>query len=122
VDLSTATPTVQQAEGVQTSTSYPSTPEDVIQSFLMSYPVDPVYAVQFLSPSLVKDLDADSVARLLPGSGDIKGFIIESGASSAEAEKSEILTNIAFDDLSAQVMFTLEIVDGRWVINKITQK
>jgi hypothetical protein len=61
---------------------------------------------------LVKDLDVDSVSKLLPGTGEIKGFIIESGASSAEAERSEILASIAFEDRSPQVVFHLEIVDG----------
>ena len=120
----TEAPTVQQdgETPVVTENMYPSSPEEVIRAFLQTYPVDSVNAVQYLSPSLVKDLDVDSVAKLLPGSGDINGFIIESGSSSAEDEKSEILASIAFADVSTEVLFNLEIDDGRWVISKISEK
>ena len=119
----TEAPTVQQdGETVAvTENMYPSSPEEVIRAFLQTYPVDSVNAVQYLSPSLVKDLDVDSVAKLLPGSGDINGFIIESGSSSAEDEKSEIRASIAFADVSTEVVFNLEIDDGRWVISKISE-
>lgn len=110
-------PTADVAEN--TLNAYPSSPEEVIEAFLVSYPVDTVYSIQFLSPGLVKDLDVESVSKLLPGTGEIKGFIIESGSTSAEAERSEILASIAFEDRSTQVVFHLEIVDGRWVIEKI---
>lgn len=130
--LQTATQTVEATEAstVQqdgettaavTENMYPSSPEEVIRAFLQTYPVDSVNAVQYLSPSLVKDLDVDSVAKLLPGSGDINGFIIESGSSSAEDEKSEIRASIAFADISTEVVFNLEIDDGRWVISKISE-
>ncbi len=101
---------------------YPSTPEEVIRAFLISYPTDPVFAVQYLSPSYVSKLDSVSVSKLLPATGDISGFIIEKGDTSAELEKSEILTNIAFQSKSSEVQFNLEIVDSRWVINQIIAK
>jgi hypothetical protein len=101
---------------------YPPSPEEVIKAFLIAYPTDPVFSVQYLSPTLVSSLDADSASKLLPASGDISGFIIEKGDTSAEMEKSEILTNIAFQSISSEVQFNLEIVEGRWVINQIIVK
>ena len=98
---------------------YPSTPEEVIRAFLISYPVDQIFAIQYLSPEYVKNLDSESVSHLLPSTGEITGFIIEEGSSSAEIEKSEILANVAFHDLSSKILFSLEIVDGRWAISQI---
>lgn len=115
IQIQTASPTAEKNE-------YPSTPEEVIRAFLIAYPSDQVYAIQFLSPSFVSTLNATSAAKLLPASGDITGFIIEKGSTSAEAEQSEILTNIAFENMSSQVQFNLEIVDGRWVIYQIAAK
>lgn len=117
-----ATATLQALTPTVAELLYPSTPEEVIRAFLITYPVDQVYAIQYLSPNYVKDLDADSVSKLLPGTGEIIGFIIESGSSSSESEESEILVNIAFQDLSSEITFSLEIVDGRWVIRNIQQK
>lgn len=119
VETSESTPQSTEAVAESLESSYPSSPEEVIEAFLVTYPVDTVYSIQFLSPGLVKDLDVESVSKLLPGKGEIKGFIIESGSTSAEAERSEILASIAFEDKEAQVVFHLEIVDGRWVIEKI---
>jgi hypothetical protein len=117
------TPTVQF---VTTPTNaeqlYPSTPEEVIRAFLIAYPIDQIYAVQYLSPAYVEKLDAESVSHLLPATGEISGFIIEEGSSSAELEKSEILANVAFNDLSSRILFSLEIVDGRWAISQILPK
>jgi hypothetical protein len=107
---------------IATDNMYPSSPEEVIRSFLIAYPLDQIYAVQYLSPSYVQKLDAGSVAKLLPASGEITGFIIENGATSSESEKSEILTNIAFNDSSYDILFNLEIVDGRWAISNISVK
>jgi hypothetical protein len=101
---------------------YPSTPEEVIRAFLIAYPSDPIYAVQYLSPSFVSKLDAASASKLLPASGEISGFIIVKGDTSAETEESEILTNIAFQSTSSEVQFSLVIADGRWVINQIIAK
>jgi len=118
----TASPAAEETEALNPAENqYPSTPEEVIRAFVISFPVDKITSVQYLSPSYVKNLDTESVARLLPEEGDITGFIIESGASSAESASSEILTNIAFKDSSAQILFKLEIVDGRWAISQITQ-
>lgn len=103
-------------------TVYPSTPEEVIRNFLIAYPTDQIYAIQYLSPSFVKDLDSDSVARLLPDEGQIMGYIIESGSTSAEAQRSEILTKVAFQNSSFGLLFRLEIVDGRWAISTIEQQ
>lgn len=118
----TETSTAQAVVSTATENMYPSTPEEVIRSFLIAYPLDQIYAVQFLSPSFVQLLDAESVSRLLPNSGEFTGFIIESGSTSAESEKSKILTNVAYDNTTMEILFTLEIVDGRWVIKSITQK
>lgn len=118
----TNTPAAIDVTPAVSDNKYPSTPEEVIRSFLIAYPTDPVYAVQYLSPSLVSKLDASSVSKLLPASGEIAGFIIEKGDTSAESEKSEILTNIAFQSMSSEVQFNLEIVDGRWVIDQIVTK
>jgi hypothetical protein len=115
----TNTPEIQTATSTMIANHYPSTPEEVIRAFLIVYPSDPVYAVQYLSPTLVSKLDAASASKLLPASGEISGFIIVKGDTSAESEKSEILTNIAFQNTSNEVQFSLEIVDGRWVINQI---
>jgi hypothetical protein len=116
------TPVVQPATTSVTENQYPSTPEEVIKAFLISYPTDQVFAVQYLSPAYVSTLDAESASKLLPASGDISGFIIEKGDTSSESEKSEILTNIAFQNMSSEVQFNLIIVDGRWVIDKILAK
>jgi hypothetical protein len=116
------TPVVQPASTTALDNQYPSTPEEVIRAFLIAYPTDQVYAVQYLSPSYVSKLDAATASKLLPASGDITGFIIEKGDTSAESEKSEILTNIAFQNTSNEVQFNLEIDDGRWVINQIIAK
>lgn len=115
----TNTPEIHTATSTMIDNHYPSTPEEVIRAFLIVYPSDPVYAVQYLSPTLVSKLDAASASKLLPASGEISGFIIVKGDTSAESEKSEILTNIAFQNTSSEVQFNLEIVDGRWVINQI---
>ncbi len=120
--LVTNTPTLAISTPEVVENHYPSTPEEVIKAFLISYPTDPIFAVQYLSPSLVSNLDADSASKLLPASGDISGFIIVKGDTSAESEKSEILTNIAFQSMSSEIQFNLEIVDGRWVINQIIAK
>jgi hypothetical protein len=101
---------------------YPSTPEEVIRAFIITYPTDPLSAILYLSPSYVSKLDAASASNLLPATGDVTGFIIEKGSVSAESELSQILANIAFENMSSLVQFDLEIVDGRWVINKITAK
>ncbi len=98
---------------------YPSTPEEVIKGFLISYPLDQVYAIQYLSPSFVKNLNAETASKLLPDQGDVLGFIIESGSTSAETQNSQILTNVAFQNASYKILFTLEIVEGRWAINHI---
>jgi hypothetical protein len=115
----TNTPAIKAVTTVGLDNQYPSTPEEVIRAFLIAYPTDPIYAVQFLSPTLVSTLDAASATKLLPASGEISGFIIVKGDTSAESEKSEILTNIAFQSTSSEVQFNLNIVDGRWVINQI---
>jgi hypothetical protein len=117
-----STPTAQIVTQSATDNSYPSSPEEVIRAFLLSYPVDKIYAVQYLSPAYVSSLDEQSVLKLMPYSGEITGFIIESGSTSAESEKSQILTNVAFQDNSSEILFDLIIVDGRWSINKITPK
>jgi hypothetical protein len=101
---------------------YPSTPEEVIRAFLISYPMDQINSIQYLSPTFLSTLDAASISGLLPASGDITGFIIEKGVTSTELKASEILANIAFESMSSQVQFNLEIVDGRWVINQILTK
>ncbi len=98
---------------------YPSSPEEVVQAFVSTYPADQIYAVQYLSPAYVKNLDAQSVANLLPDSGEVTGFIIESGSTSVEGEKSEILASVAFESTSSEILFNLEIVDGRWAISQI---
>lgn len=116
------TPETEHTATKVVENQYPSTPEEVIRAFLISYPTDPIYAVQYLSPSFVSSLTAASATKLLPASGDISGFIIEKGDTSAESEKSEILTNIAFQSMSSEVQFNLEIVDGRWVISQIISK
>lgn len=118
----TNTPAALDVTPAVIDNQYPSTPEEVIKAFLIAYPTDPIYAVQYLSPSLVSKLDASSASKLLPASGEIAGFIIEKGDTSAESEKSEILTNIAFQSMSSEVQFNLEIVDGRWVIDQIIVK
>lgn len=118
----TNTPEIKLVTPSVTENQYPSTPEEVIKAFLISYPTDNVFAVQYLSPAYVSTLDADSASKLLPATGDISGFIIEKGDTSAESEKSEILTNIAFQNMSSEVQFNLIIVDGRWVIDKILAK
>ena len=118
----TNSPEILSATPVATDNQYPSTPEEVIRAFLIAYPSDPVYAVQYISPSLVKTLDASSASKLLPFSGEINGFIIIKGDTSAEGETSEILTNIAFQSSSSEIQFNLEISDGRWVINQIITK
>jgi len=120
--LVTSSPAAHEVTPTVLENQYPSTPEEVIRAFLIAYPSDQIYAVQYLSPSLVSQLDAASASKLLPASGEISGFIIEKGDTSAESEKSEILTNIAFQSMSSEVLFNLEIVDGRWVINKIIAK
>jgi hypothetical protein len=116
------TPIVEAVSTTVLDNQYPSTPEEVIKAFLIAYPTDQVYAVQYLSPAFVSTLDATTASKLLPAPGDISGFIIEKGDTSAESEKSEILTNIAFQNSSSEVQFNLEIVDGRWVINQIIAK
>jgi hypothetical protein len=116
------TPAVQSITPTSSPSAYPSTPEEVIKAFLIAYPSDQVYAVQYLSPSYVKKLDENSVSKLLPESGEVTGFIIESGSTSAESEKSEILANVAFKDSSSEILFSLEIVDGRWAISQILPK
>lgn len=116
----TDTPAVEPVTPTAGENSYPSTPEEVIRAFLITYPTNPIYAVQYLSPGYVRDMDEDSVSKLLPESGDVTGFIIERGSTSSESEKSEIVASIAFQDSSSQVLFRLEIVDGRWVISEIT--
>ena len=101
---------------------YPSTPEEVIKSFISTYPIDQVYAIQYLSPTYVKNLDADTASKLLPNQGDVMGFIIESGSTSAESLSSQILTNVAFQNASFKILFSLEIVEGRWAISHIEQQ
>ncbi|MHB8087745.1 MAG: hypothetical protein ACYDH2_05790 [Anaerolineaceae bacterium] len=118
----TNTPEIQTIPTTGIETQYPSTPEEVIRAFLIAYPSDPAYAVQYLSPSLVSKLDVASASKLLPASGEISGFIIVKGDTSAESEKSEILTNIAFQNTSSEIQFNLEIVDERWVIDQIIEK
>jgi hypothetical protein len=120
--LATNTPGVQPDITTAVENQYPSTPEEVIRAFLIAYPSDNIYAVQFLSPTFVSTLDDVSASKLLPGSGEITGFIIEKGDTSAEGEYSEILPNVAFETTSREIQFNLEIVDGRWVISQILAK
>jgi len=120
--VNTLTPAIQALSPTVEQNLYPSTPEEVIRAFLISYPLDQVYALQYLSPFYVKELDAVTVMELLPSKSEVTGFIIQSGSSSAESERSEILTDVAFSDQSSQIQFNLEIVDGRWVIRKSSVK
>jgi len=120
--LVTNTPGVKPDFTTTVDNQYPSTPEEVIRAFLIAYPSDQINAVQYLSPSYVSTLNEVSASKLLPATGEISGFIIEKGDSSAESEKSEILTNVAFANTSSEIQFNLEIVDGRWVINQILAK
>lgn len=117
--LVAATSTLEATDAAVMENQYPSSPEEVIRAFLITYPSNQVYAVQYLSPSYVKDLDSASVAKLLPETGEITGFIIEQGSASAESEKSEILAKVAFQNSSNEILFSLEIVDGRWSISNI---
>lgn len=118
----TQAPGLQELNPTVEQNLYPSTPEEVIRAFLISYPLDQVYSLQFLSPFYVKELDAVTVMELLPSTSEVTGFIIQSGSTSAESERSDILADVAFSDQSSQIQFTLEIVDGRWVIRKISVK
>ena len=118
-EIITNTPAVETLTPTAGENAYPSTPEEVIRAFLITYPTNQIYAIQYLSPNFVQTLDEESASKLLPESGDVTGFIIESGATSAESEKSEIVANIAFQNTSSQVLFRLEIIEGRWVINEI---
>lgn len=120
----TVTPTlpIPVETPLMVNNEYPSTPEEVIKAFIITYPTNPISAILYLSPSYVSKLNAASASNLLPASGDVTGFIIEKGTISAESEQSEIIANIAFENMSSQVQFNLVIVDGRWVINQIAAK
>ena len=120
--LAIPTTTLTSAGNESSDLVYPSTPEEVIKDFLIAYPVDQVYAIQYLSPSYVKILDAETASTLLPNQGDVLGFIIESGSTSAETQSSQILTNVAFQNASFKILFNLEIVEGRWAISQIEQQ
>ncbi len=101
------------------SQDYPATPEEVIRAFLIVYPSTPVNGIQYLSPDLVQTLDEKTATELLPQPGEIHGFIIEEGSVNPGSEQSQILTNLAYPDLSYRVRFFLVIQDGRWCIENI---
>lgn len=99
---------------------YPATPEEVIRAFLIVYPSTPVDAIQYLSPSLVQNLDEKSATELLPQEGEIHGFIIEEGSVSPETEQSQVLTSLAYPEQNYRVRFLLIIQDGHWFIENIS--
>jgi hypothetical protein len=99
---------------------YPSSPEDVVSTFLAVYPSTPVEAIRFLSPGLVSKLSESTALSLLPSRIEITGFTIKQGATNVEMESSAILVDVGYQNGAREVTFNLIIVDGRWMINTIS--
>jgi hypothetical protein len=101
---------------------YPGSPEGVVQAFLKVYPETPVDAVQYLAPSLVSQLNEQTILKLLPGNGIINGFLIVQGAASAETERSQLTADIEIEGKLYQAEFHLITDQGYWRIDQIIWK
>lgn len=116
--VAVATPT-QESFGGKIQDTYPATPEEVVLTFLSVYPANPVDGMVYLSPALVATLSAETADDLLPNRAMPASFSLQQGSTSLESQSSVILAEIVYNSEVFWVEFTLKVVEGRWVIDRI---
>jgi len=113
-----ATP-AQESFGGKIQDTYPATPEEVVLTFLTVYPANPVDGIVYLSPALVATLSENTARDLLPKRAIPASFSLQQGSTNLESQSSVILAEINYNSEVFWIEFTLKVVEGRWVIDRI---
>lgn len=98
---------------------YPTTPEAVVQAFLLSLQADPASSINYLSAALRSNLPAEGPTALLAVSGEITGVAIQSGAVSLEPAAAQVDVGLQVAETIVTRRFNMLQEKEHWVITSI---
>jgi hypothetical protein len=94
-------------------------PEKIVQQFLTDFQEAPLQLAGYLSPTLQQSTPVQDYAKLLPVTGMIEGFSVQSvSRSGAEAE---VTVALRAGGSETNLLFNLVEENQNWYINSITK-
>ncbi|MCE1253239.1 MAG: hypothetical protein LWX83_06770 [Anaerolineae bacterium] len=114
-----ATSDAQKGAVVNDQMAYPTTPEALVQAFMLSLQANPDLSSRYLSKTLRLALPVGGPAELLSVSGVIEGVAIQSGAASLEPPEALVDVGLQVNGTINQRRFHLVKEDDRWSIEQI---
>jgi hypothetical protein len=110
---------IQTIDPIQVGDIYPSTPEGVVEAFLIAYQGSPDLMKQYLSSGLITHLPTGGAAGLLGFNGTLQGYVIQSGSGMLNPPGAivKVALKVGGQDLNRN--FTLLQENGKWVIDTI---
>jgi hypothetical protein len=117
--LQSASWKIQTIDPIQVGDMYPSTPEGVVEAYLIAYQGSPELMKQYLSSGLLTHLPVGGAAGLLGFSGTLQGYVIQSGSGMLNPPGAivKVALKVGGQDLNRN--FTLLQDNGKWVIDTI---
>ncbi|MDR3575588.1 MAG: hypothetical protein P4L50_17145 [Anaerolineaceae bacterium] len=110
---------IQTITPIQVGDIYPSTPEGVVESFLIAYQGSPDQMKQYLSSGLITHLPASGAAGLLGFKGTLQGYVIQSGSGMLNPPGAIVKVALQVGGQVLNRNFTLLQDNGKWVIDTI---
>jgi hypothetical protein len=110
---------IQTIDPIQVGDIYPSTPEGVVEAFLIAYQGSPEQMKQYLSSGLITHLPSSGAAGLLKFSGTLQGYVIQSGSGMLNPPGAIVKVALQVGGKNLNRNFTLLQDNGKWVIDTI---
>jgi len=117
--LQSTTWKIQAIDPIQIGDIYPSTPEGVVEAFLIAYQGSPDQMKQYLSSGLITHLPAGGAAGLLSFTGTLQGYVIQSGSGMLNPPGAIVKVALEVGQQDLNRNFTLVQENGKWVIDTI---
>jgi hypothetical protein len=100
-------------------TAYPTSPEEVVQSFLAASQDDPMGMVQYLSSERQENLPAEGALSMLDMDAPIEGFTIQSAAVNPDPPLAQVNVALQAGGIRYDRQFFLKQQNGFWFIDAI---
>lgn len=110
---------IQAIDPIQVGDIYPSTPEGVVEAFLIAYQGSPELMKQYLSSGLITHLPSGGAAGLLGFNGTLQGYVIQSGSGMLNPPGAIVKVALQVGGKNLNRNFTLLQDGGKWVIDTI---
>ena len=110
---------IQAIQPIQVGDIYPSTPEGVVEAFLIAYQGSQDQMKQYLSSGLITHLPSGGPAALLGFTGTLQGYVIQSGSGMLNPPGAIVKVGLQVGGKDLDRNFTLLQDNGKWVIDTI---